>query len=257
MGGITRRRFPEFPARHFRFAFYDQGVIKGVMFDFSGTLLRVESIAHWLDAGLAARGVRLSGEAFARTVEGLTHHGALPGGPPPQEVPARLKRLWEERDLDAERHRAAYTGLMRESGVTDPDLADALYDRHKSPGAWHPYPDTARTLADLSRAGIAVAVVSNIAWDLRPVFRAHGLDEWVDVYALSFEVGVQKPDPAIFRYACERLGLDPAETLMVGDDRRADGGALVLGSRVHFVDPVPVDERPHGLRPVFGLLGDA
>ncbi|MFI8825105.1 HAD family hydrolase [Streptomyces sp. NPDC053431] len=225
------------------------------MFDFSGTLLRIESVAHWLDAALAEAGVRLSGDAFAHTVERLTFHGAQPGGPDPQRMPGRLKKLWAERDLDAERHRAAYTALIKEAGVTEPALVQALYDRHRTPQAWHPYPDTARTLGELSRGGLAVAVVSNIGWDLRPVFRTHGLDEWVDVYALSFEVGVQKPDPGIFRFACERLGLAPAETLMVGDDRRADGGAEVLGARVHFVDPLPVDARPHGLLPVFGLLG--
>ncbi|MFE5298805.1 HAD family hydrolase [Streptomyces sp. NPDC056632] len=225
------------------------------MFDFSGTLLRIECVAHWLDAGLAEAEIRLSGDEFAHTVERLTYHGALPGGPAPRKVPARLKKLWEERDLDAERHRAAYTALIREAGVTDRTLAQALYARHMVPEAWHPYPDTARTLGELSRAGVAVAVVSNIGWDLRPVFRAHGLDEWVDVYALSYEVGVQKPDPAIFRFACERLGLAPAETLMVGDDRRADGGAEALGAHVHFVDHLPVDRRPHGLLPVFGLLG--
>lgn len=227
------------------------------MFDFSGTLLRVESVAHWLDAGLAAAGVRLSGDDFAHAVERLTFHGALPGGPSPQNVPRGLGKLWAERDLDAERHRAAYTALIHEAGVTDPGLARALYDRHKTPEAWHAYPDTARTLADLSRAGVAVAVVSNIAWDLRPLFRAHGLDEWVDVYALSYEVGAQKPDPAIFRFACDGLGLAPADTLMVGDDRTADGGASALGARVHFVDHLPVDRRPHGLRSVFGLLGGA
>ncbi|MFF0430694.1 HAD family hydrolase [Streptomyces sp. NPDC004327] len=226
------------------------------MFDFSGTLLLVEPVAHWLDAGLTEAGLRLSGDDFAHAVERLTFHGALPGGPSPQQVPRGLRKLWAERDLDTERHRAAYTALIRAAGVTDPGLAQALYDRHMTPEAWHPYPDTARTLAELSRAGVAVAVVSNIGWDLRPVFRAHGLDEFVDVYALSYEVGVQKPDPAIFRYACERLGLAPAETLMVGDDRTADGGAGALGARVHFVDHLPVDRRPHGLRSVFGHLGD-
>ncbi|MEU8761580.1 HAD-IA family hydrolase [Streptomyces sp. NPDC048659] len=230
--------------------------MKGVMFDFSGTLLRVESTAHWLDAVLAETDVRLSGDEFAHAVERLTAYGALPGGPSPLRVPDGLRTLWDERDLDTERHRAAYSGLTEAAGITDPALVRALYDRHMSPAAWQPYPDTARTLGELSRAGVRVAVVSNIGWDLRPVFRAHGLDEWVDLYALSFEVGVQKPDPAIFRYACDGLGLAPAETLMVGDDRTADGGALALGARVHFVDHLPVDRRPEGLRPVFGLLGD-
>lgn len=40
---------------------------------------------------------------------------------------------------------------------------------------------------------------------------------------------------------------------MVGDDRRADGGAAALGCSVHFVDHLPAAERPDGLRPVLDL----
>ncbi|SEB83550.1 Haloacid dehalogenase superfamily, subfamily IA, variant 2 with 3rd motif like haloacid dehalogenase/haloacid dehalogenase superfamily, subfamily IA, variant 3 with third motif having DD or ED/haloacid dehalogenase superfamily, subfamily IA, variant 1 with third motif having Dx(3-4)D or Dx(3-4)E [Streptomyces sp. TLI_105] len=92
--------------------------------------------------------------------------------------------------------------------------------------------------------------MSNIGWDLRPVFRAHGLDTLVDGYVLSYEVGARKPDPAIFRAACALLGLPPAEVLMVGDSRPADGGARALGCPVHFVDPLPADLRPSALAPV-------
>ena len=102
--------------------------------------------------------------------------------------------------------------------------------------------------------GISVGVVSNIGWDLRPVFRAHGLDRFVDTYALSYEHGVRKPDPRLFRVACTALDVDPCTVLMVGDDRRADGGAAALGCAVHFVDHLPVDRRPDGLRPVLGLV---
>ncbi len=41
---------------------------------------------------------------------------------------------------------------------------------------------------------------------------------------------------------------------MVGDDRRADGGAANLGCAVHFVEHCTVAERPDGLRPVLDLL---
>jgi hypothetical protein len=44
---------------------------------------------------------------------------------------------------------------------------------------------------------------------------------------------------------------------MVGDDRRADGGAAAIGCAVHFVDHLPVDLRPDGLRPVLALLDQA
>jgi putative hydrolase of the HAD superfamily len=234
-------------------------MIKGVMFDFSGTLLRVEPTETWLEAVLAAAGVPAEGEEFAGWVRQLTEYGALPGGPSPRRVPAHLETLWRERDLTAERHRAAYTGLAEAAGLPAPvaELVPALYDRHMTPAAWQPYPDTEPTLRELRRRGIAVAVVSNIGWDLRPVFRAHGLDEVVDAYLLSFELGTKKPDPAIFRAACDRLGLAPAEVLMVGDDRVADAGAGALGCPVHFVDHLPAEQRPAGLVPVLDLLGGA
>ncbi|MGW6981535.1 HAD family hydrolase [Streptomyces sp. NPDC054932] len=230
-------------------------MIKGVMFDFSGTLLRVESTEEWLGAALAETGVQLAEEEFGETVRRLTEYGALPGGPSPRHMPEHLEALWDRRDISVEQHRAAYGGLIRAAGVTDPELAGALYDRHMTPAAWRPYPDTAPTLRELRRRGLPVAVVSNIGWDLRPVFRTHGLDKLVDAYVLSFELGAQKPDPLIFRAACERLGLAPADVLMVGDDRRADGGAGALGCPVHFVDHLPVDQRPAGLTPLLNLLG--
>jgi HAD superfamily hydrolase (TIGR01509 family) len=72
---------------------------------------------------------------------------------------------------------------------------------------------------------------------------------------LSYEHGVQKPDPRLFRTACTALGVEPRDVLMVGDDRRADGGAAALGCGVHFVDHLPAAQRPSGLRPVLGLVG--
>ncbi|MEU9088127.1 HAD family hydrolase [Streptomyces sp. NPDC048357] len=229
-------------------------MITGVMFDFSGTLLRIESTREWLAAALATTGVPLDEGEFDETVRRLTEYGALPGGPSPRQMPAHLETLWHERDMSADQHRAAYGGLARAAGLPAPELLTALYDRHMSPAAWRPYPDTGATLRELRRRGLPVAVVSNIGWDLRPVFRAHGLHELVDTYVLSFELGTQKPDPEIFRVACGRLGLAPADVLMVGDDRHADGGARVLGCPVHFVDHLPVDQRPAGLEPVLGLL---
>ncbi|MGF1341181.1 HAD family hydrolase [Streptomyces flavovirens] len=221
--------------------------IKGVLFDFSGTLFRIEPVETWLRAVLDERGTAVERRDLAAYTEGLTLAGALPGGPSPRRVPPELAEVWADRDRSADLHRRAYTGLARQVDLPDPGLYDALYERHMSPAAWQPYPDAAQVLAGLRGAGTAVGVVSNIGWDLRPVFRAHGLDELVDTYVLSFEEGVQKPDPRLFATACARLGLDPAETVMVGDDRVADAGAAVLGCEVRFVDHLPVGERPSGL----------
>ncbi|MFF8935532.1 HAD family hydrolase [Streptomyces paradoxus] len=225
-----------------------------VLFDFSGTLFHVESPDSWLRGALAGADVRLTEAELAAAALALEAVGALPGGGDPERVPEELADAWPVRDRSAELHRAAYTGLARQVPLPDPALHDALYERHMTPDAWAPYPDAVEVLRALRERGIPVGVVSNIGWDLRPVFRAHGLDRYVDTYVLSFEHGIQKPDPRLFAAACAALGAEPGRTLMVGDDRRADGGAAALGCRVHFVDHLPAADRPDGLRPVLDLV---
>jgi HAD superfamily hydrolase (TIGR01493 family) len=231
--------------------------ITGVLFDFSGTLFRIESAQRWLATVLHEAGIVAAPAEIAQQADELERAGALPGGAPPQVIPAHLAELWATRDESAERHRAAYIGLARQVEMPDPRLYDALYDRHMTPAAWRPYPDAIEVINELKRRGLAVGLISNIGWDLRPVFRAHGLDATVDAFVLSYEHGIQKPSPALFRIACDALGQDPQNVLMVGDDRRADGGAAAIGCAVHFVDHLPVDRRPDGLRPVLALLDQA
>ncbi|UKY48894.1 HAD family hydrolase [Streptomyces inhibens] len=228
--------------------------IKGVLFDFSGTLLRIESAESWLRAALTASGTDMDEAEIARRAAELERAGALPGGASPVEIPDDLAGLWEIRDRDARHHRAVYTGLARQVPLPRPELYDALYDRHMTADAWHPYPDAAGVLAELHRRGTRIGVLSNIGWDLRPVLRAHGLDRYVDCCVLSYEQGIQKPDPRLFAVACRELGLDPSAVLMVGDDRTADGGATALGCAFMPVDHLPVDRRPDGLRPVLDLV---
>lgn len=225
-----------------------------VLFDFSGTLFRIESTESWLRAVLAEAALELPEPEVAETARALEAAGALPGGAAPVRLPAELAEVWAVRDESAALHRAAYTGLSRRVPLPRPGLHEALYDRHMSPRAWSPYPDAAKVLSALRERGIGVGVVSNIGWDLRPVFREHGLDEYVGAYVLSYEHGIQKPDPRLFATACAALGVEPRDALMVGDSRPADGGAAALGCRVHFVDHLPVSERPDALLPVLDLV---
>ncbi|MFC5218354.1 HAD family hydrolase [Streptomyces coerulescens] len=225
-----------------------------VLFDFSGTLFRVESTESWLRGVLAEARMELAEAELAEAAQALEAMGALPGGSGPSWLPEDVASVWGVRDKSAELHRAAYTGLSRHVALPDDRLHDMLYDRHMSPAAWVPYPDTAEVLGSLRERGIGVGVVSNIGWDIRPVFREHGLDGYVDSYVLSYEHGVQKPDARLFRTACAALDVDPRDVVMVGDDRRADGGAAALGCAVHFVDHLPAAERPDGLRPVLDLV---
>jgi FMN phosphatase YigB (HAD superfamily) len=94
-------------------------------------------------------------------------------------------------------------------------------------------------------------VVSNIGFDIRPIFAAWGLTELVDAFVLSYEVGRCKPDPGIFLRACGMLGVDPEQTLMVGDTP-ADAGAVRAGCAV-LVLPAADPGRENGLGAVLDL----
>jgi len=56
-----------------------------------------------------------------------------------------------------------------------------------------------------------------------------GWGDLIDGYALSFEEGVEKPDPRLFGVALSRLGTRAERTLMVGDLAAKDGGAADIG----------------------------
>lgn len=61
-------------------------MVKGVMFDFSGTLFRIESVLEWLGAVVAEAGLDMSVDGLAACAGRLTEVGALPGGAPPRAL---------------------------------------------------------------------------------------------------------------------------------------------------------------------------
>jgi HAD superfamily hydrolase (TIGR01493 family) len=228
---------------------------KAVMFDFSGTLFHCEDTGSWLRAALERAGVEAADAEVEACAGRLRACGGQPGGYADFPVPAHLAELWSRRDLTAADHRAAYTALIRQAGLPWPGLADTLYDRHYAPGAWQAYPDALSALELLSDRGVPAVVVSNIGWDLRTVFAHHGMDHLVAGYVLSFEAGVKKPDPRIFRMACGLLGHDPEDILMVGDDPVADAAAAAAGCAFLPVDHAPVEERPQALLDALAAAG--
>jgi HAD superfamily hydrolase (TIGR01509 family) len=222
-----------------------------VLFDFHGTLVQVEDAVGWVLAAATECGTRLERATATALADRLVTAGRA-GGPLPHRVPPHLAEVWADRDLYEYAHRSAYIGLAEtvDSGVGG--LPEALYERVLRPEGWSPYRSTVPTLAALRDAGVPVAVVSNIGFDIRPLVRALGFDEYVDAYVLSYEVGRCKPDPAIFRLACAALGVEPEQALMVGDTP-ADAGAVRAGCRA-YVLPVAPPGTENGLGAVLRLV---
>lgn len=222
---------------------------RAVLFDFSGTLMRIEATVPWVRAVAEKDHLGLDASQVAYWADRLELAGGQAGGGTPQTVPEHLADTWANRDFDAPTHRAAYNGLVRAGGWPWEHLIDKLYDRAAVPEAWNPYPDARDALSLLKELGVKTGLVSNIAWDARHCLQRAGLLEHLDITVLSYEVGLCKPDPEIFALACKHLEVDPARTVMVGD-HPFDGGGDVLGIRTHFVEHLPVDQRPTALADV-------
>jgi HAD superfamily hydrolase (TIGR01509 family) len=222
-----------------------------VLFDFHGTLAQVEEPIGWVVGAAAACGVDLPLAPARGLAQALIAAGRA-GGPPPEVVPPGVRVAWEQRDLSAAEHRSCYTRLAATVHTGIDGLPAALYDRLLTPAGWRLYTDTLPVLRDLRSAGVRVVVVSNVGFDLRPVAAGLGLDPFVDAYTLSYEIGVCKPAPAIFRAACAMVGVDSADAVMVGDTP-ADAGAVDAGCRC-LILPVSPPETTHGLAAVLNLV---
>jgi phosphoglycolate phosphatase len=109
--------------------------------------------------------------------------------------------------------------LARQAFVT----ADALF--RSTPASI--FPGCLEKIQTLANAGIKLGIIS--AATTRQVTRFaeyHQLNSYFQVL-LGSDLDFAKPDPRLFQYACDKLGVNPDRTLMIGDG----SGDMMMGSR--------------------------
>jgi putative hydrolase of the HAD superfamily len=210
-----------------------------VLLDALGTLVELERPWPHLVDELAERGVVVSqddarGAMLAEMAYYRAHHDEAGD-------PAGL--------VDLRRRCAAVVQERLRTSLPLDDVLDALLAAIR----FRPYPEVPGTLARLRADGARLAVVSNWDVSLHDVLERTGLRRLVDAVVISAELGVAKPDPAIFRLALERLGADADGALHVGDSLEAD----VAGARAAGLEAVLVVRNgavaPDGVRAVSSL----
>ena len=108
-----------------------------------------------------------------------------------------------------------------------------------------PYPDVLPGLQTLSRHAL-LGSISNGNADLQVI----GLARHFSVSLAAHQLGVAKPDPAIFHAACAALAVAPHEAVYVGDDLRLD----VEGAQNAGLRAVWLDRKGTGLAPTAGAV---
>ena len=139
---------------------------------------------------------------------------------------------------DQERAAAYLEALFRLGGVPAERMdvvRDCLYRMHRERHLWCSVQErTPEALARLKEAGIRLGIVSNSDGRVEQALLAAGLREYFDVVIDSSLVGIEKPDPAIFRAALDALSVSPEEALYVGDLYDVD----VVGARAAGIEAV-------------------
>lgn len=107
---------------------------------------------------------------------------------------------------------------------------------------FYPRVGALETLAEVKERGYPIGLISMCAPDAPAMWRASPLAPFVDVEVFSSEVGLCKPDAAIYRYAAEGLGVDPAVCLYCGDGAYGElSGAAAFGMTAYLIADPAVD----------------
>lgn len=127
-----------------------------------------------------------------------------------------------------------------------------------------PRPGACETLAAIRARGLRTGLISDFSAEGPAIWRETLLAPLFDYATFSCDVKLKKPDPAIYRWTCQRLEVAPEECLYVGDggSRELTGAATVGMRPIRIVPPHAAEYDPHVLDadawrgPVIEGLGD-
>lgn len=206
-------------------------VIKAVIFDFGGVILAPLSEEH------------LDGWARRLGLTRATLEGALWG---------EAWRALEGGQID----NATYYRHVAKA-LRLPDLATVERFLSEFYADEWLFPEMLDLVERLRQTGrIKVALLTNACIGQDEVMRRKwGLDPRAtfDLYVNSAEVGLTKPDPAIFELALARLGVSPGEAIFIDDSAANVQAAANLG--IHAIHLASAEELPAVIAQVERLVG--
>ena len=173
--------------------------------------------------------------------------------------PNMFKSLWEKYGTALSTGRMNYHQVLqqicRETGVCVPEERVTQCQAKRVAGKEQCFcrmdPDVLSMLSALKEKGLQLALCSNCSQDeIRPLFTSP-LFSFFDAVILSYQVGLMKPDPAIYHLCAGKLSVSPEACLFVGDggSRELYGAenaglhalrALWFQEKYHpFIEPMP------------------
>jgi HAD superfamily hydrolase (TIGR01549 family) len=213
--------------------------IRCILFDLGSTLWTTVDKAAWLsleetsnliaaeallrytnDKAFSSMDVHTLGTLLRKAVEKQIRFGARQNpGYEPDFVLATMEALHQ-------------LGVSKANRALGEDIYESL--RIRIPNSRVFFDDALSTLAALKQYGYILGVVTNRHYGGQPFYedlQTMGLLDYFEYehMAISADLGIRKPNPAIFMHALNGLNVQPEEAVMVGDSLKADIlGAMML-----------------------------
>ena len=242
--------------------------IRCFLFDLGDTLWSRKDMHVWQ---------QLETEANVRAVTHLRHCADAARLPDLDDV-ALGQRLREMVDVYIRTHiqqdpenepdvAAAIASVLHQWGIqsVSNEQCAAIFEglRVRIPESRPLYDDVLSTLHELQRRGFQLGVVTNRHWggDLfQEDLQVLGLLNYFDPrsMAISIDLGIRKPNPAIFLHVLNALDIPPQEAVMVGDSLRSDVlGAQMLGLFTVWKPKPELRSEIYAQKVATGVVGNA
>ena len=167
----------------------------------------------------------------------------------------RIKEMISGTDVTEEAYREKRLEMIQKNHNGDFSTID-YFGLTKTP--WHsedevPYSDVIPTLTELKQRRYKLGVIANQNYGTEQRLYNWNLLQFFDIIASSAELGMAKPDPAIFEWALSQANCCPKNAVMVGDrldndmapaNRLGMHTVRLLRGLGAYHNPQSVDEKP-------------
>jgi putative hydrolase of the HAD superfamily len=193
---------------------------RAVIFDLFGTLVRsFEAALYERSLEEMARVLGVEAGAFRQSWTHDTAYARVTGAF--ASVEANLEHIC--RALGASTGPAQYAEAVR--------IRLAFYRR-----TMVPRPDAVSTLQAIKARGLRLGLLSDCSCEAPQLWPEMPFAPLIDEPVFSCLAGFKKPDPHLYRLACDRLGVAPQECMYVADGHAHElGGASALGMQAVLI----------------------
>ncbi len=142
----------------------------------------------------------------------------------------------------AELRNGRFRDTLHRFGILDEELTEVLATEYvaRSPYQTRLFPGAIEVLDWMRTKGYKLSIITNGFEEIQHIkIRESGMMDHFDHVITSEQVNARKPDNRIFNHALETAGVDPQDTVMIGDSLEADiRGAERAGMDQVFFNPM-------------------